>query len=139
MEVFSVLSKQPHIFRGATDASGYHLLNLRPTAAADSLAAFRMVGALAAYITWITGWVPQELSPIFFILALGGKTAVFDIGLICEFLPTQAAILETWPNQLTSSVDVGLGSRLSEIAIEYLDMGVCLPDDEFFLWSLTFI
>ena len=75
MEVFSVLSKQPHIFRGATDTSGHHLLNLRPTAAADSLAAFRMVGALAAYITWITGWVPQELSPIYFILALGGKTA----------------------------------------------------------------
>jgi hypothetical protein len=32
---------------------------------------------------------------------------------------------------LTSSVDVSLGSQLSEIAIEYLDMGVCLHDDIF--------
>jgi len=87
-----------------------------------------MVGAMAAYITWITGWVPQELSPIFFILALGGKTAVFDVGLIRQFLPAQAAILESWPDRLTSSVDVSLGSPLSAIAIEYLEIGVCLPD-----------
>ena len=110
-EVFGILSKQPHIFRGATDASGYHVLNLRPTAAADNLAAFQLVGALAAYITC----------------------------LIREFLPTQAAILEAWPKRLTSSVDVSLGSQLSEIAVEYLDVGVCLATDVFFLWTLTLI
>jgi hypothetical protein len=87
----------------------------------------------------MTGWVPKELSPIFFILALGGKEAIFDICLIREFLPTQAAILEAWPKRLMSSVDVSLGSQLSEIAVEYLDVGVCLATDVFFLWTLTLI
>jgi hypothetical protein len=103
------------------------------------LAAFQLVGALAAYVTWTTGWVPKELSPIFFILTLGGKEAIFDISLIREFLPTQAAILEAWPKWLMPSVDVSLGSQLSEIAVEYLDVGVCLATDAFFLWTLTLI
>jgi len=123
MEVFVVLCDRPQIFRGAIDASGYHLLNLRPTRAADSLASFRMVGAMAAYITWMSGWAPKELSPIFLVYAIGGKMAVSDINLIDQLLPSQATILQSWPEERGPFTDVSPTSPLVGLAIEYLANG----------------
>lgn len=126
MEVFSVLTRLPQIFRGAVDASEYYLLNLRPTGVPDTLAMFRVVGRLAAYITWITGWGPYQLSPVFFLYALGGESAVFDLELLDELLPAQAAILRSWPAERGPAVNVSVGSHLSMIAIEYLDVAVSI-------------
>ena len=96
-----------------------------------------MVGAMAAYVTWTTGWAPNELSPIFLIFAIGGKDAIHDITLIRQVLPVQAAILESWPERLPSSADMSIGSPLSIIAIEYLDIGVCISVDIMAYRTLT--
>jgi hypothetical protein len=88
-----------------------------------------MVGAMAAYITWMSGWAPKELSPIFLVYAIGGKMAVSDINLIDQLLPTQATILQSWPEERGPFTDVSPTSPLVELAIEYLDIAVCLPSD----------
>jgi hypothetical protein len=83
-----------------------------------------MVGAMAAYVTWTTGWAPKELSPIFFIYVISGKAAVYDVDLIDQLLPTQAAIIQSWPEERSPFTDISLTSPLAALAVEYLDIGV---------------
>ena len=86
-EVFGILTSRPTVFCGAIDKSGYHLLNLQMTRVLDTLAAFCIVDRLAAYIVWITGCTPQELSSVFLLYVLGGKTAVYDLDILDQILP----------------------------------------------------